>query len=172
MDRALRRREELGRRVLRSGGCQCGRIRFHALSLRENSHVCHCRMCQKATGNFFAALVGVPLADFEWTRGTPDEFHSSEKARRGFCRNCGTPLYYRHEDNQHISMSIGAFDDPASIPLLYQLGMEGRLPQVDQLNGLENFGTTEDAMPEEAGRIRASNNQHPDQDTDDWKPES
>lgn len=129
-------------------------------------------MCQKATGNFFAALVGVPYTDFEWTRGSPAEFHSSEKARRGFCRDCGTPLYYRHEDNQHISMSIGAFDQPASIPLDFQLGMEGRLPQVGQLSDLENFGTTEEDMPEEAALIRASNNQHPDHDTDDWTPKA
>lgn len=156
----------------RSGGCQCGRIRFRAESLRDNPHVCHCRMCQKATGNFFAALVGVPYTDFQWTRGTPAEFNSSEKARRGFCRDCGTPLYYRQEDNQHISMSIGAFDDPASIPLNFQLGMEGCLPQMDQFEVLDDFGSTEDDMPEEAARIRASNNQHPDQDTEDWMPKA
>lgn len=156
----------------RTGGCQCGRIRFRAESLRENSHVCHCRMCQKATGNFFAALVGVPYTDFKWTRGTPAEFNSSGKARRGYCRDCGTPLYYRHEDNQHISMSIGAFDEPAGIPLDFQLGMEGRLPQVGQLASLKELGTTEEGMPDEAARIRASNNQHPDHDTEDWNPRS
>ncbi|MFN7177979.1 GFA family protein [Hyphomonas sp.] len=157
---------------VRSGGCQCGRIRFRASSLRDNPHVCHCRMCQKATGNFFAALVGVPHTDFQWTRGAPAEFQSSEKVRRGFCRDCGTPLYYRHEESQHIAMSIGAFDDPASIPLNYQLGMEGRLPQLDQLPGLAHFGSTEQAMPEEAELIRTSNNQHPDHDTDDWTPKT
>lgn len=158
--------------AVRSGGCQCGRIRFRAASLRDNPHVCHCRMCQKATGNFFAALVGVPYTDFSWTRGTPAEFHSSEKARRGFCRDCGTPLYYRHEDNQHISISIGAFDAPASIPLNFQLGMEGRLPQLDQLATLEHYGSTEDAMADEAERIRDSNRQHPDHDTADWTPKA
>lgn len=129
-------------------------------------------MCQKATGNFFAALVGVPLTDFAWTRGAPAEFQSSDKVQRGFCRDCGTPLYFRHADNQHISMSIGAFDDPASIPLNFQLGMEGRLPQVDQLADLKHFGATEEAMPEEAGQIRASNNQHPDQETQSWIPKA
>ena len=157
---------------VRSGGCQCGRVRFRAASLLDNPHVCHCRMCQKATGNFFAALVGVPLTDFQWTRGEAAEFHSSKKARRGFCRDCGTPLYYRHEDNRHISMSIGAFDDPASVALNFQLGMEGRLPQMDQLIDLPHHGATEEAMPEEAERIRRSNNQHPDHDTADWSPKT
>lgn len=156
--------------IVRSGGCQCGRIRFRAASLKDNPHVCHCRMCQKATGNFFAALVGVPYADFQWTRGEPAEFRSSAKVARGYCRDCGTPLYFRHEDSRHISMSIGAFDDPASIPLNFQLGMEGRLPQIEQLNGLKHYGATEEAMPEDAAAISMSNNQHPDHDTDDWAP--
>lgn len=157
---------------VRSGGCQCGQVRFRAANLKDNPHVCHCRICQKATGSFFAALVGVPLTDFVWTRGTPAEFHSSEKVRRGFCRHFGTPLYYRHEDSAHISMSIGAFDDPASIPLKFQLGMEGRLPQVEQLSGLTHFGSTEEEMDDEAARIRLSNNQHPDHDTDAWTPKA
>ncbi|MBA3069738.1 MAG: GFA family protein [Hyphomonas sp.] len=157
---------------VRTGGCQCGRIRFRAASLRDNSHVCHCRMCQKATGNFFAALVGVPLTDFVWTRGTPAVFRSSAKVQRGFCRDCGTSLFFRHDDNHHVSMSIGAFDEPASIPLDFQLGMEGRLPQIDQLPGLKHYGTTEQTMPEAAPRIRASNNQHPDHDTADWTPKA
>ena len=129
-------------------------------------------MCQKAAGNFFAALVGVPLTEFSWTRGDPAEFRSSQKVGRGFCRDCGTPLYYRHEDSRHISMSIGAFDDPASVPLAFQLGMEARLPQIDQLAGLKQYGSTEDTMPDQAPAIRATNNQHPDHDTESWTPKA
>ncbi len=153
---------------LRFGGCQCGAVRFRAASLKDNSHVCHCRMCQKATGNFFAALVGVPHEDFAWTRGEPGFFQSSDQVRRGFCRDCGTPLCFLHADSEHISMAIGAFDDPTAIALHYQLGMEGRLPQVDQLANLRDYGTTEQDDPEGAATIRASNCQHPDHETADW----
>jgi len=66
-----------------SGGCQCGAVRFHALALRDNPHVCYCRMCQKATGNLFAALVGVYHENLTWTRGKPAEFMSSDLAARG-----------------------------------------------------------------------------------------
>ncbi len=71
-------------------------------------------------------------------------------------------------NNQHISLSIGAFDDPQTIPLAYQLGMEGRMPQVDQLADLKDYGTTEEEDPEEAAAIKAENRQHPDHDTDEW----
>jgi hypothetical protein len=125
-------------------------------------------MCQKAAGNFFMALVGVPLVDFAWTRGKASVFKSSAKVERGFCAACGTPLSFQHADNQHISMAIGAFDEPAGIPLEFQLGMEARLPQVDQLADLKDYGSTESNDPEGAPAIRVSNNQHPDHDTAVW----
>ena len=45
-----------------SGGCQCGAVRFHATELRDNPHLCYCRMCQKAFGGFFGALVAAIVA--------------------------------------------------------------------------------------------------------------
>lgn len=151
----------------KTGGCQCGAVRFSATDLR-NAHVCHCRMCQKAAGNFFAALVGVPLSSLTWTRGEPSVFNSSEKVERGFCDQCGTPLFFRNTTAEHLCLTIGAFDEPREIPLEYQWGIEGRLPQVDQLSGLKDFGTSEEADPDSAPKIKQSNRQHPDHETDHW----
>lgn len=153
-----------------TGGCQCGAIRFRAQKLRSNPHVCYCRMCQKATGNLFAALVGVKHADLAWTRGTPSEFRSSDHAARGFCKHCGTSLYYRSLGGPHVSLSIGAFDEPSLIPLWYQMGMEGKHPSLAHLDDVEAERTTEEEDPEGTARIRASNHQHPDHDTDTWTP--
>ena len=153
-----------------SGGCQCGAVRFHALALRDNPHVCYCRMCQKATGNLFAALVGVRHEHLTWTRGKPAEFNSSDQAARGFCANCGTSLYYRALGGPHVSMSIGAFDEPHRIALWYQMGNEGKHPSLFHLGEVEQTGTTEEAMTDEAVAIRAGNHQHPDHDTDRWTP--
>ena len=156
-----------------TGGCQCGAIRFHATALRENPHVCYCRMCQKATGNLFAALVGVRHEHLTWTRGKPSEFMSSDVAARGFCKDCGTPLYYRSIGGPHVSMTIGSFDEPHLIPILYPMGLEGRHPQLPSIPGAEDLGSTEAAEdPAGIARIRASNRQHPDLDTADWPPSS
>jgi len=160
--------DESYRHIARSGGCQCGAVRFHAAELRDNPHVCYCRMCQKAAGNLFAALVGVRHQHLSWTRGTPAEFMSSDQAARGFCAACGTSLYYRTLGGPHVSISIGAFDDPASIPLLYQVGLEGKHPGLFHLEAVEEVGTTEQADPEGTAAIAASNHQHPDHDTDRW----
>ena len=154
-----------------TGGCQCGAIRFHAAELRDNPHVCYCRMCQKATGNLFAALVGVRHEHLTWTRGKASEFNSSDVAARGFCSNCGTSLYYRSLGGPHVSISIGAFDEPHHVSLLYQMGLEGKHPSLMHLDAVEEVGTTEENDGEDAvAKIRVSNHQHPDHDTENWHP--
>ena len=153
-----------------TGGCQCGAVRFHATELGDNPHVCYCRMCQKATGNLFASLVGVRHQHLTWTRGTPSNFRSSDHVNRGFCNQCGTPLYYQHLGGPHVSIAIGAFDEPHNIEILYQMGLEGKHPSLLHLNDIEETGTTEAADPEGTVGIRRTNHQHPDHDTAVWPP--
>ena len=151
-----------------SGGCQCGAVRYHASAMLDTSHICHCRMCQKAEGHYFAALVGVPKDALTWTRGAPATFKSSDQVERGFCRDCGTPLYYDYTESRHLSVTTGSLDDPARFPPKMQFGIEARLPWIDTLPTLPQEGTTEETMPDEAAKIAASNHQHPDHDTDSW----
>lgn len=154
-----------------SGGCQCGAVRYHATERLDNAHICHCRMCQKAMGNFFAPLVGIPLESFAWTRGTPAIFMSSEHIARGFCANCGTPLFYRNVDNPRIAVTIGSLDHPELVVPIQQCGNEAKLPYFDALAALAGAETTtESDAPDFAAAIRASSRQHPDHDTAEWGP--
>jgi hypothetical protein len=156
-----------------SGGCQCGAVRFHATELRTNPHVCYCRMCQKATGNLGAALVGVRDEHLTWTRGAPSTFKSSDHVERGFCKDCGTPLFYHYVGGPHHSMTIGSFDEPHRIPILYEMGLEGKHPALSPIASAEQCGTTEqNDGAENVARIASSNRQHPDHDTDAWQPAS
>ncbi|MBL8594090.1 MAG: GFA family protein [Devosia sp.] len=128
-------------------------------------------MCQKAAGNVFIDLVGIRHEHLTWTRGKPSEFNSSDVAARGFCSNCGTPLYYRSLGGPHVSMTIGSFDTPHLIPILYEMGLEGRHPGLRPVPSAEQIGTTEEGDGVEAvARVRASNHQHPDHDTTEWGP--
>lgn len=154
-----------------SGGCQCGAVRFHAKSLRDNPHICYCRMCQKAMGSLSAPLIGVTLANLTWTRGTPATFRSSEHVDRGFCRDCGTPLYYRNLQGTGYGMTIGSFDEPHLIPLLFETGLEGKHPDLPAIPTAKAMGTTVEADGEEpVAAIARSNRQHPDHDTATWPP--
>lgn len=95
-----------------TGGCQCGRVRFSARLADEEAYLCHCRMCQRATGGFAAAFKNVPCADLAWD-SEPDWYASSPIARRPFCRECGTPLGFAFNDSDKIDLTVGSFDDPA-----------------------------------------------------------
>jgi hypothetical protein len=103
----------LDNRPIYTGGCQCGAVRFRVEGALGDASVCHCRMCQKAFGSFYAPLVSVREAKLVWTRGAPKYFQSSNHASRGFCENCGTPLTYTAPDG--VGLAIGAFDEPEGI---------------------------------------------------------
>ena len=148
------------RKPILLGGCQCGAVRYALFAEPTNPHVCHCRMCQKAVGNFFAAFTGVPPKDLAWIKGAPAVFKSSEAAERGFCRDCGTPLFFRYVDKDRISVSLGSLDDPSRVVPAKQYGVESRLPFVATLVALPGTRTEDDVPPEARGRLESR--QYPD----------
>ncbi len=120
-------------------------------------------MCQKAVGGPFAAHVGVAKVSLEWTHGMPSEFESSTAIFRGFCRDCGTYLYFRRANSERQSLAIAAFDRAAEIPIIAELGIESRWPALVPLP-VEQL-SSEDDNPGSLEAIQASNHQHPDHDT-------
>ena len=151
-----------------TGGCQCGAVRYHASAMVDNAHICHCRMCQKAVGNLFAALVAAPRDALTWTRGTPAVFKSSDQVARGFCADCGTPLFYEYLEGSRINLTMGSLDNPGQFPPHEQFGIEARVGWFGGLSMLHDAGTTEETMAGPAPAIKASNHQHPDHDTESW----
>jgi hypothetical protein len=151
-----------------TGGCQCGAVRFHVEGALGDASVCHCRMCQKASGNFYLPLVSVRQAKLTWTRGEPKRFQSSNHGYRGFCADCGTPLTYEAPDG--VALTIAAFDDPAEIAPRIQWGIEAKLPYVDMVHDLPGEDTMAD---QDSASFLADlvSYQHPDHDTDAWPPE-
>ena len=145
-----------------SGGCQCGAVRFSVTSIGRAS-ICHCRMCQKAFGNIGGPLV--TAHGLVWSRGAPKRFQSSNKVRRGFCGDCGTPLTYEYDGV--VELAIATFDHPAEIAPVIQLAVESRLPWFEALAGLPTRSNAEAAK---VANFYASivSYQHPDHDTASW----
>ena len=80
-----------------TGSCLCGAVQYRVTTPTIWCAHCHCTMCQRANGAAFVTWVGA-AAD----RATIDDlrlrwFASSPKAERGFCADCGTPLFFRSE---------------------------------------------------------------------------
>lgn len=143
-----------------TGGCQCGAVRYRISGPLFGAHICHCRMCQKAFGNFFAALVGVKKTDITWPRLQPAVFRSSSVTSRGFCPQCGTPLSFAYDHSDHMSVSIGSLDQPDLARPENQFGMEGVLPGFATLHTLLGSRTEDDVSPDDMKKLKSF--QHPD----------
>jgi len=145
-----------------TGGCQCGAVRFAVTGLPAQISICHCRMCQKASGAPFASFADIEKADFAWTRGQPASFKSSSIAERDFCAACGTPLSYRRGDSTRIEIMTGTFDRPDRVIPTRQYGTESRLGWVVGIANLPSHTTLENYGPELMAGIVS--HQHPDHD--------
>lgn len=95
------------------GGCACGKVRFVAVIGGDDAYLCHCRMCQRASGSVSLAMVGVEQAAVSWL-GEPDWYESSPIADRPFCAACGTSLGFRYkEGTSKMDLTVASFDDPS-----------------------------------------------------------
>jgi hypothetical protein len=147
-----------------TGGCQCGNIRYRFVGELGKASICHCRMCQKAFGSWGAALVDMKLSDFTWTRGTPGVFRSSSIVSRGFCADCGTPLFMHDDDDADIEIAIGTLDRPNDIPpLSKQSAVESRVNWFMTMHNLPEERMQDYRSPEEMQKL--ATRQHPDHDT-------
>ena len=77
-----------------TGGCACGRVRYTAAIENDDAYLCHCRMCQRATGSVSIAFTNVKAANVLWAKG-PELYERSPIARRPYCRECGASLGFR-----------------------------------------------------------------------------
>jgi hypothetical protein len=146
---------------MRQGGCQCGALRYQVDGMLGKASICHCRMCQKAFGSWGATLINVPYHQFQWTKGVPSEFRSSMVVVRGFCSNCGTPMYMREDGDENIEMAIGTLDDPNDIPpLSHQSGIESRVHWFTTMAGLPEERTADYRTADDLVRLKSL--QHPD----------
>ncbi len=124
------------------GGCQCGAVRYALRVENHDAYYCHCRMCQKAFGNLFGAFFAVPPRDVEWERGGPAYFHSSKIARRGFCRECGTPLTFEYLGAERkMDLTVGSLDEPGRMRPVGHFGAESIVEPFFTDDGLPRLRT-------------------------------
>jgi hypothetical protein len=106
-----------------TGGCQCGRVRYAVEIANRHAYLCHCRMCQRATGGVAAAFFGVDKARVTWAT-EPDWHTSSPIAQRPFCATCGTPLGFAYPDSPKMDLTVGSLDDPSGFAPISHFGAE------------------------------------------------
>ena len=97
------------------GSCLCGNVTYEISGEVGDIVHCHCVTCRKAHGAAFSSVASVSLANFRLSgAGELSQFESSPGKVRHFCANCGTQIYAKREDTQHIILRLGSLDDDIS----------------------------------------------------------
>jgi hypothetical protein len=100
-----------------TGGCLCGSVRYRATGPLRNVLVCHCTQCRRQSGHI-AAHTSVPLDRFWLERDTAlSWYRASPSAERGFCRVCGSNLFWKPAAEPRISITAGTLDGPTGLSI-------------------------------------------------------
>ena len=98
--------------------CLCGQVEFEIKAPFISASYCHCGQCRKSHAASLVAY-GVSLkSEIEWLSGKKRirRFASSERARRGFCKDCGTHLYFYNKDHpNHMDIPLAIVDGEPNI---------------------------------------------------------
>ncbi|MEZ5798127.1 MAG: GFA family protein [Paracoccaceae bacterium] len=98
-----------------TGSCLCGAVAYEVTGELRPVIDCHCTQCRKQSGHFWAAT-SAAHADFRLTRDAGLVwFAASETAKRGFCRHCGSFLFWQPGDEARISLAVGSLDGPTGL---------------------------------------------------------
>ena len=107
-----------------SGQCLCGAVRFSADNVDPEYWACQCSTCIRwSAGPFMTVACSGVSFDGEENIVVYD---SSAWADRGFCRQCGTVLYYRMKGHDGYKINIGVFDDSSSFKMVGEIFVEDK----------------------------------------------
>jgi hypothetical protein len=96
-----------------TGRCLCGNVTV-SLALADRFDVCHCSTCRRWGGGPMFAVEADGEVRFDGADHI-EVFESSDWAERGFCRHCGTHLFYRLKEPVHYALPVGLLDDPGAL---------------------------------------------------------
>lgn len=102
-------------RVETTGGCLCGGVRYRVTGPLRPVIYCHCSQCRRTSGHFVAATAVAKDALHIESDESLEWFASSDSASRGFCKRCGSSLFWLPGGRNHVSIMAGTLDKSAGL---------------------------------------------------------
>lgn len=126
---------------MRTGGCQCGAVRYEAHGDPQHHALCHCSDCRASAGAPAVAWMAFAEGDVRVTQGDLKVYAGKNGALRHFCPNCGTGLLYTNAamlpgiiDVQSATLDSAADEAPGA-----QIQCADRLAWMKQLDDIVEF---------------------------------
>jgi hypothetical protein len=112
-----------------SGRCLCGAVRYETDAPLRDVVLCHCVECRRWHGHVCAATA-VPRDALRFVSDSSlrwiDSPESDAHARRGFCGECGSSLFWDAPDRDTISIAAGSVDEPTGLHTVAQIYTHSR----------------------------------------------
>jgi hypothetical protein len=95
---------------MNKGSCLCGGVAFEITGPMRPVVGCHCSMCRKQSGHF-GAFTACDNADLKLkSDSTLAWYRASDNAGRGFCKTCGSLLFWKGDGKTYTSIAAGSVD--------------------------------------------------------------
>ncbi|MEX0319532.1 MAG: GFA family protein [Ruegeria sp.] len=102
---------------MHTGSCLCGSVAFRIDGELSPPSACHCGQCRRQSGHVWSSTSTHENNLSFAASDTLGWFRASDIAKRGFCSNCGSFLFWKHNDEDTISISMGALNAPTGLTL-------------------------------------------------------
>ncbi len=128
----------------RSGGCQCGEVRYESAGDSLALYLCHCKECRGQSASAFGISLIVPREGLRVTQGVPKFWtrptDSGGRVKCAFCPNCGSRLWHESEaEPESVSIKGGSLDEPPDISAASHIWTSRKLPGVGIPEGAQQF---------------------------------
>ena len=129
-----------------TGSCLCGAVRYELGGGLRKIVYCHCAQCRKTSGHYVAAtavdldqLTFVDDSGLAW-------YHSSDSADRGFCRTCGSSLFWRPTHGRYMAVMAGPLDAPTGLTSREHIYVGDASDYYEITDGLPQFEQNHDDL--------------------------
>ena len=138
--------------MMREGGCLCESVRYTVRGPLREMLVCHCVECRRWSGHAWMATAArnadleiIGGDDLGWVK-SPGSEHA---ASRGFCRRCGSSLFWRAPAFDRTSISAGTLDDPSRLRVAAHIWVQHAVEWEQSADDLSAYpgGYPDDAPP-------------------------
>ena len=123
----------------RTGSCLCGAVRYEVDGPLRKVVYCHCEQCRKTSGHYVAATA----VDIEHLHVTEDSgltwYQSSDIARRGFCKVCGSGLFWEPAHRKYMAVWAGTLDAPTGLTSREHIHVDDASDYYELTDGLPQF---------------------------------
>lgn len=107
-----------------TGGCLCEAVRYRISGPLRDVVICHCSMCRRHHGHIGAySATSKPALELVQSRGLR-WYASSAGARRGFCGECGSTLFWDPADEDYVAIAAGTLDSPTGLATMAQIHVD------------------------------------------------